>query len=306
MERSLVRGLLLIAAVGLLAPSGALGGPVEESDPFAQVAPHAHSRGVFWEISREGRAPSYLLGTMHVADPAVTTLPAVVSARFREADVVCTEVRMDYATVAAEMRASFFGDGRTLRTVAGDALFARTVEAMAEYGVPKEVLNHMKPWAVAYTLSLPPSQDGMVLDMQLYADALDQGKTVCGLETAEEHGAVFDALSMDKQVHALRETLAHLPQVREAFEELLQVYLARDLAGMVRASAATPWTSRPDIAAELVEVLIVERNRRMVARMEPHLRSGGAFFAVGALHLPGEVGILRLLEQRGYTVTPLY
>jgi uncharacterized protein YbaP (TraB family) len=40
----------------------------------------------------------------------------------------------------------------------------------------------------------------------------------------------------------------------------------------------------------------------MAERMEPYLKQGGAFVAVGALHLPGEQGLLRLLGRRGYTL----
>ncbi len=37
--------------------------------------------------------------------------------------------------------------------------------------------------------------------------------------------------------------------------------------------------------------------------MTRHLKSGGVFVAVGAAHLPGETGVLNLLEKAGYSVT---
>ena len=40
--------------------------------------------------------------------------------------------------------------------------------------------------------------------------------------------------------------------------------------------------------------------------MTPLLEAGHAFITVGALHLPGERGILHLLEQRGYRVEAVY
>ena len=48
--------------------------------------------------------------------------------------------------------------------------------------------------------------------------------------------------------------------------------------------------------------LIAGRNQRMVERVQPRLAEGRALIAVGALHLPDEVGVLRLLEKRGYTI----
>jgi uncharacterized protein YbaP (TraB family) len=52
--------------------------------------------------------------------------------------------------------------------------------------------------------------------------------------------------------------------------------------------------------------LLYERNVRMAERAEPRLREGGAFSAVGALHLYGGSGVLALLEQRGWRVTRVY
>ncbi|MGE5765707.1 MAG: TraB/GumN family protein [Bacteroidota bacterium] len=51
--------------------------------------------------------------------------------------------------------------------------------------------------------------------------------------------------------------------------------------------------------------MLNDRNRLMVERMMPLMQRGSTFVGVGAGHLAGEEGILRLLEQRGYTVTRL-
>ena len=44
----------------------------------------------------------------------------------------------------------------------------------------------------------------------------------------------------------------------------------------------------------------------MVERMLPLMEEGSTFVAVGAAHVSGEEGILRLLEQQGFTITTLY
>ena len=60
------------------------------------------------------------------------------------------------------------------------------------------------------------------------------------------------------------------------------------------------------LVESVLEGPIYARNERMVARMAERLRDGNAFIAVGALHLPGERGILHLLEQQGFAVRRLY
>ena len=56
----------------------------------------------------------------------------------------------------------------------------------------------------------------------------------------------------------------------------------------------------------LFRSLLVERNLRMVGRMQPLLAAGNTFVAVGALHLYGEQGILNLLRRAGYRVSRIY
>ena len=46
------------------------------------------------------------------------------------------------------------------------------------------------------------------------------------------------------------------------------------------------------------------RNLRMRDAALPLLADGGAFIAVGALHLPGAIGLVELLRGAGFTVTP--
>ena len=50
---------------------------------------------------------------------------------------------------------------------------------------------------------------------------------------------------------------------------------------------------------------IVARNERMVQTVLPYLSEDSVFIAVGALHLPGEDGLVSLLRSRGYRLTPL-
>jgi len=88
--------------------------------------------------------------------------------------------------------------------------------------------------------------------------------------------------------------------------ELLDAWRQRDLAMLMAINTAAMQTGDQKLAAEFQDRLIVRRNQLMAERMQPYLQEGNVFVAVGALHLPGEAGLLNLLEQRGYTVRALY
>jgi uncharacterized protein YbaP (TraB family) len=84
-----------------------------------------------------------------------------------------------------------------------------------------------------------------------------------------------------------------------------EAYLRRDLEGVRKvAHEGTPPSERA-AADKLERGMIGARNHRMVERMTRYF-DGGAFVAIGALHLPGDDGVLALLQQRGYAIKRIY
>jgi uncharacterized protein YbaP (TraB family) len=55
-----------------------------------------------------------------------------------------------------------------------------------------------------------------------------------------------------------------------------------------------------------MRVLLLDRNAVMAERAAPLLASGGAFIAVGALHLVGKSGLVERFRAEGYTATKVW
>jgi uncharacterized protein YbaP (TraB family) len=197
-------------------------------------------------------------------------------------------------------------DGRTLSGLVGKSLYNKTVQAIQTRGIPEIVLEHMKPWAAATTLSVPPPETGMMLDLVLFQKAQEAGKQLHGLETIQEQLGVFDSMSESDQIRLLRDAVDNLDKIDRMNAEVLVLYKRRDLAGMLALNERYMNEGDPAVSRDLEQRLIVDRNRTMVERMQPYLEAGNAFVAVGALHLPGDQGLLGLLDQRGYTLKPVY
>jgi uncharacterized protein len=266
-------------------------------------------RGLLWKIEPPGAEPSYLFGTMHSEDPAVVRLPLPVQQAFDRARGLVLEVVLDPASLIMMSTAFMLADGSTLQSHIGAPLYQRAVKAMADYGMPEMMVSGMKPWAVAVTLMTPPNETGMVLDLMLYQQAISAGKPVDGLETPMEQLSVFDALPEQDQTALLEDTLDNLDGMQRMLRQLKSAYLARDLRRLVAvsdASMASLHDNDPQRAARFTDRLITERNRRMAERMAAPLHQGRQFIAVGALHLPGEDGLLALLSRQGYRVSVVY
>jgi uncharacterized protein YbaP (TraB family) len=260
------------------------------------------AHGLLWEISRQDSVPSYLFGTIHSEDPGVIDLAPAVEKAFTGCRQVILEVNMDDDAIAAGSTAMLMTDGRRLSEIVGKTLFEQTVAALRSRGIPDVVAERMKPWAAAAALSMPASKTGLVLDMVLFQRAQQAGKPLHGLETIAEQLEVFEGLPLDDQVALLRDAIEQFASIDGMNDELLAAYKRQDLAAMMAINEASMATGDQRLAGKFQRRLILDRNHRMVKRMEPWLQQGGAFVAVGALHLPGEQGLIRLLEQRGYTV----
>lgn len=263
-------------------------------------------KGIVWQIERSGLKPSYLMGTVHSDDERILRLPDKVKAILRQVDSFTAELKIDIAVMQQASRLMFFNDGRELKAIIGAKRYAACQRLLQGYGVPETTLRKMKPWAVAVTLSMPKSKSGLFLDIRLYQQAAAEGKQLHGLETPVEQVAVFETFSLNQQLEMLDDAIKHHHELPAMVEELVDFYLRRDLTGLEQAS--NKYMERGDrrLAQHFKQKVLLDRNYRMVRRMQPRLLEGNSFIAVGALHLPGEEGILRLLEKRGYKVTAVY
>ncbi len=269
--------------------------------PAAAVA----EQGLLWQISGKG-AQGYLFGTMHSDDERVTQLPAEVARHFAIADTLVLEVALDERSQQAAAVQMLLPPGNSVSTLLGEPMATEVKEVMRARGVSAESTERMQLWVIAMTLSMPQPQSGLFLDKLLYQQAGKEGKGFEPLESINEQLSVFTALTVAEQKELLQSVLRHHGEYPLLFEEMTQAYLDRDLERLRRMSRNSPISDNTALQRKIEARLIDKRNQRMAARIETVLGKGRVFVAVGALHLPGEEGLIALLRQRGYTLEALY
>ena len=271
-----------------------------------------NGQGLLWKIERAELAPSYLFGTIHITDERVLDLPPAVDAAFGAARSATFEVIMTDELRMTMARAMVLRDGRTLDSILGPELFREAAAAGARYGFGPEQLKYFKPWALAMFFSVPQAElarsaEGAVpLDQWLQNEARAQGKPVYALETGDEQIALFNGLSEADQLAMLESAIKDNARIEALFEDMTARYLARDVGGIY----SEMLVQSQSMNKQLLELFLLrfndERNRTMIARMAERLAEGGAFIAIGALHLPGERGLVSLLRNQGYRVERAY
>jgi uncharacterized protein YbaP (TraB family) len=284
----------------------------------AEAAKEANGRGLLWKVEKPGAAPSFLFGTMHMSDPRVTALPASAEAAFAKADAVVIETTdvLDQAKMTEAMfthpHLMMFTDAGSLPELLSPEDRALVEAALKERGIALAAVQKMKPWIIAALVSVPACELSRkaagepVLDVLLANRAKERGIPLHGLESMIDQLEAMASLPLDFHVKGLVETLKLGDGIDDVMETMLSLYVAGEVA-MVWPffRAVLPSGTADDEAsfAAFQEAMIVTRNRTMAEEAAPHFEAGGAFVAVGALHLPGADGLVELLRARGYAVT---
>jgi hypothetical protein len=283
-----------------------------------EAAATENAGALLWKVERAGRPASHLFGTVHVTDDRVLALSPAVKAALAQSKAVALEVAdlsaaANSAAMAKAAGLVMFTDGRRLDRMVSAEEYEKLKTSLARAGMPSETVVSFRPWIAYLILSVPECErrkvrDGqLVLDMRLAEEAKARKIPVVGLETIEQQLASLAAVPEEQQLDMLRATLRFIDRSDDLMETMLQLYLRREMGAawplqkvLARKAGVAP-TTYSGLKKELVD----DRNVRMRDAALPLLEDGGAFIAVGALHLPGETGLVKLLRDAGYTVTPL-
>lgn len=266
--------------------------------------PPEYDQGLLWRVSKPGAAPSYLFGTIHVADEDIVNLPTPVRNALKSSSTFAMEVLPDPTQIVLFSKLMFFADGTRLKDLLSPPLYRRTIKILDAYNLSDEAVERIKPWAAFMTMSYPPDFR-KVLDLQLLEAAEEHGSDVHGLETLEEEGNILNNLKMNEQVRLLTDTVCNYDVMSAEIEKIKSMYLKRDLKGLYMIAQRHSFGDDA-LYDKLTRLLLTNRNRTMVSRMKPLIDDGNAFIAIGAMHLAGRKGVLSLLARDKYTISRVY
>lgn len=264
----------------------------------------AGPEGMLWRISHPGRAAvSYVLGTMHSADARAFRHFDRYLEALRQCDVVMGELDMGLvsakSTDPANLRTMMLPDGTELKDLYSKREFKK-VDAMLkkELGPMALFLGRVKPFFLSAMLSetVMKQDSAAVLDDLLQRRARSMGKEVGGLETVAEQLQAVDRIPLEEQADMLLDLVKN-DLYRQDMDRMMAKYGSDDLQGLWDLGNSMGMTD------QFERSLLDDRNGVMVHRMDSLMGGGRShFFAVGALHLPAEDGVLQGLRDRGYLV----
>lgn len=267
------------------------------SSTFAQSLENS----LLWEVSGNGlKKPSYLFGTIHLScDPVLSDK---VLKALDETDQLVLELDMDDPAMQSKMMGGMMmKGGKTIKDfvteeefTAIDSLFIKNM------GISVSLIQNVKPSLLGAML-FPKLID---CPIKSYEDALmkitkEQEEETFGLETVEEQLAVFDAIPYEEQVKDLiRSAKDNLRKDKENLTKMFQVYKDENINEML----AMMNDEDAGSMGKYQDKLLDDRNKNWISRITKIANEKPTFFGVGAGHLAGENGVIKLLRKAGFTV----
>lgn len=289
---------------------------------FAVLFPFTISaQSIFWEVSGKGiKKPIYIFGTHHLHNYDFIDSNPVIMEKFQKSDLVIGEIKvgnmMDFSLLMKMGTAMMMTDN-SLKDLLTEQEYADTDACLQKYtGLGIGFMNSFKPMAVYQFIllgkyaqesegvstpnNLSFSAEGS-MDLFFQAEAENMNKEIRGLETVEDQISVlYDSYSLERQVEMLLDIVYDREESEEYdINELNRLYTQQDIEALYQMILE-------NTNEEEIEFMLNERNRKWIPQIQQLIEEKqSAFIAVGAGHLPGEEGVLNLLEELGYELNPI-
>lgn len=256
-----------------------------------------------WQFYKETQSVkssvSYIIGTMHIRDERAFQFEPIFFEKIQACDVFATEFDLDDAQVYAISSALMLPFGTTLQTIIPSGLYNRINKVLKKQtSISLEQFNYLKPIAISNFLSeFVLSNDRMLsLDETLWQFAKANNKILRGIETFDEQLDILQKMPIEDQLKALKEVVRNFPKFRQQLLDMANLYEKADIEQLFKIAQKTAKGGR--------KLLLYDRNELMVKRIIEFTGQQTICAAIGAGHLAGKKGVLRLLKQQGFKVKP--
>lgn len=259
---------------------------------------------LLWQITKDGvKDTSYLYGTIHLPNKKYFYVNPKIHELKRKVDAGVFEVELTQDSLVFISMAMMGKSGERV----ADLYTPKEQGIIFDYfkskiGMEKLMVNNFSPIALTAAMlqSLITSDTTSAIDQMMQTDFKRMGKKVIPLESIKMQLDLLTGMPIDIQKKELWEAVNNHDSLVNSIHDLDSVYMNQDLKGI---SALLD-----DLKAEeyLSKALLNDnRNLKMVKKLTELLPKQSNLICVGAAHLGGEKGLIKLLSDKGYVVTAL-
>ncbi|MFK0525573.1 TraB/GumN family protein [Paenibacillus illinoisensis] len=273
----------------------------------AETAEQTGGRGFMWEVESNGNTV-YLVGSMHIADDSFYPLREEFEEAFAEADYLGVEIDISKAADEAQQKLILdlgsYQDGTTLKDHVSSETYTKLEDILKKNGLEPNALDAFKPWVAESTLaSLKSAAAGYEasagVDLYFIQKAIESKLPIIELESYESQLGMFNDFSKELQEETLKATLDNFDVLDDSVNQMAEMWKTGNDEQLL------DLTNNFSDNEEYNQAMLIDRNIGMADKIDGYLKSDKKeeyFIVVGAAHYLGEHGIVKLLEDKGYTV----
>ena len=288
-----------------------LGSKATAQEPTIRPYP-MHERAILWQIEGNGiKTKSYIFGTVHLIDSANFYFPKKLEKILSKSDVLTMEIAGipdagDAMGLMLLKEGSFF-DYFTPEQTDSIITWVKEHTSFTEKTF-RMMAGKMRPFVVSQLLTEMDKKNpnaGMKskksYEVELEKIAKEKKLQIDGLETVDEQLGFFDGMSIEQQSEMVMMTIrGDSTSGEDETTKIYELYRAQDLDGLYEMIA-----EGTNSMEGMQDILLDNRNKNWIPKIEQMITEKSTFIAVGSGHLGGPNGVIRLLEARGYTLTPV-
>lgn len=277
--------------------------------------PDRLENALLWEITGKGiKKPSYIFGTIHMISEKDFLLSEEAKKAIEKSDKMVMEIDMSkmMATSMKMLSMAPMKEGKKLADLISEEdydlvklYFTKEAESPELKVIPFSMIESWKPMLLQSFL-YTDMIDGPVkaYEMELLTIGKKNDMDFDGLETIEDQINVFEKIPYKDQAKALVESVKQIKSGddtgKNEFMKLVEAYKSEDIDGMIEMSG-----EQMDEMENGEEELVIKRNTKWIPKIIEMAKEQPTFFAVGAAHLGGPHGVIRLLMKEGYQLKPI-
>jgi uncharacterized protein YbaP (TraB family) len=277
--------------------------------------PDKLDNSLLWELSGKGIKKSYIFGTIHMISEKDFFMDDRTMKAIKKCKKMVMEIDISQSLQMGIQLMALSGmkGGKTLADFVSaedyqmvKTYFQKEAKSAEAKMLPFEMIEKWKPMLLQSFLYQDMIEGTMKsYEMELLSIGSERKMKFDGLETVEDQVNVFEKIPYADQAKALVELIKEIKKDANSgkaeFKKLLDLYLAQDIDGMVVMSGEELFSDLENGEAEL----LTNRNQKWIPKIKAMSKEKPTFYAVGAAHLGGPNGVIRLLMKEGYSLKPV-
>jgi len=259
---------------------------------------------LLWKIEKEGHQTSYLFGTMHMINESYFNITPHLQHIIENSDQVIMEIggqpnpleALSLMTLKNETITDYF----TTSELAELVKFMDTKLGISPQQF-QMTYTRMKPFLILQTITQAFfSENSKSYDLSIMQLSQEKNIPLVGFETMEQQLGFFDLIPNKAIANMIMTSVKDFEKEKKGTEKLMKLYSKEQVDKFI--------PLMKDQSPEFMEfeaIFLTNRNKAWIPKIITESKEKKCFIGIGAAHLFEENGLIQLLKNEGYLLTPI-